>query len=214
MRFSWLFEQQVVHLPELALGGRGFGGLGGQLGGRVHVGQRQVAPHEPKVGVGEQVTRHRFGLAAVRALEVAELDDGDRGVERPADVVAFGVDLGDQVLDQAEVALQRPSPSLRGQQPGEPVDEPGQHCGDNRRGQRTELRLGELGAGECAVGDQQRHGEADTGDGSAAQDGRPADRWPDPSVAQPRHHGDVSTSATGLPTHIADAATPSVIGFV
>jgi hypothetical protein len=81
----------------------------------VHVGQRQVSPHEPQVGAGEQVTHHRFGLAAVRAFEVAELDDGDRCVERPADVVAFGVDLGDQVLDQAVVALQRAYLPRRGE---------------------------------------------------------------------------------------------------
>ncbi len=37
-------EQQVVHLPERALRGRGLGGLGRELGVRVDVGQRQVAP--------------------------------------------------------------------------------------------------------------------------------------------------------------------------
>ena len=57
------------------------------------VGQRQVAPHEAQVArVGEQLADDRLGLAAVGALEVAELDDGDRRVGGPADVVAFGVD--------------------------------------------------------------------------------------------------------------------------
>ena len=58
-------EQQVVHLPELALLGRGLGGLRRQLRGRVHIRQWQVSPHEPKVGVGKQVTGHRFGLRII-----------------------------------------------------------------------------------------------------------------------------------------------------
>ena len=44
-------EQQVVHLPEPALRRRRLGSLGGELRGRVHVGQRQVPPDEPQVGV-------------------------------------------------------------------------------------------------------------------------------------------------------------------
>jgi hypothetical protein len=39
---------------------------------------------------------------------VAELDDGDGSLERPAEVVGFEVDLGDQVLDQADVAPAAP----------------------------------------------------------------------------------------------------------
>ena len=45
-------EQQVVHRPERALRGRRLGGLGGELGLRVDVGQRQVPPDVADVGVG------------------------------------------------------------------------------------------------------------------------------------------------------------------
>jgi hypothetical protein len=41
-----LLEQHVVHVPELALAGGGFGRFRGQLGQRVEVGQRQVAEHQ------------------------------------------------------------------------------------------------------------------------------------------------------------------------
>jgi len=40
-------QEQVVHLPERALPGGGLGGLRGELGVRVHVGERQVPPHVP-----------------------------------------------------------------------------------------------------------------------------------------------------------------------
>ena len=84
---------------------------------------------------------------------------------------------------------------------GEPVDDPGQQRCDHRGGQRAELRLGQLGAGEGAVGDQQRDGEPDAGDRSAAQHGRPADGRPDPPAAQPGDQArGVTISATGLPT--------------
>src|SRR6202034_338552 len=43
-------QEQVVHLPERALGSSGFGGLGGELGVGVDVAQRQGAPHQPGGG--------------------------------------------------------------------------------------------------------------------------------------------------------------------
>ena len=54
---SWWCEQHVVHLPEGALRGRRLGRLRRQLCARVHVGQRQVAPHVPQVvaELGQQV---------------------------------------------------------------------------------------------------------------------------------------------------------------
>ena len=39
-----VLEEQVVHLPERALIGGGLGGLGGELGMRVDVVERQVSP--------------------------------------------------------------------------------------------------------------------------------------------------------------------------
>ena len=87
-------EQQVVHLPERALGGRGLRRLGGELRVGVHVGQRQVPPHVAEVGVGQQFAHDRLGLAAVGALEVAVLDDRDRGVGGPRTWSRLVVDPG------------------------------------------------------------------------------------------------------------------------
>ena len=75
-----------MHLPEAALGGRGLRRLGRDLGIRVHVGQRQVAPDVAEVAeVGEQLAHDGLGLAAERALEVAVLDERDRGLLGAAD---------------------------------------------------------------------------------------------------------------------------------
>ena len=71
-----MVEQQVVHLPERALLGGRLGRLGGELRVRVDVVQRQVPPDVADVAeVGEQLAHDRLGPAAVRALEVAVLDD-------------------------------------------------------------------------------------------------------------------------------------------
>ena len=72
------------------------GGLGGQRGGqrvRMHVGQREVAEHQPHPAVGllDQLPQHGRGGGAVRALEVAVLDDRDRGVGIAEDVLGAGL---------------------------------------------------------------------------------------------------------------------------
>ena len=86
-------EQEVVHLPERSLLGRGLGGFRGQLGARVDVAQRQVPPHVADVAeVAEQLADDRFRLPAVRTLEVAVLDKRDRRLERPANVVPLRID--------------------------------------------------------------------------------------------------------------------------
>ena len=78
-----------------ALLGGGLGRLGGELGARVDVVERQVAPDVAQVArVGEQLADRRLGLAAERALEVAVLEQRDRRLGRAADVVALGVDRG------------------------------------------------------------------------------------------------------------------------
>ena len=60
---------------------------------RVDVVERQVAPDVAQVAeVGEQVPDDRLGPAAVRALEVAVLEQRDGRLDRAADVVALGVD--------------------------------------------------------------------------------------------------------------------------
>ena len=89
-----MVEQQVVHLPERSLVGGGFGRLGGELGTRMDVVERQMPPHVADVAeVAQQLADDRLGLAAVRALEVAVLDDRDRRFVGTADVVALGIDV-------------------------------------------------------------------------------------------------------------------------
>ena len=91
-------QQQVVHGPEGALPGGGLRGLGGELGVRVDIVQREVAPDVTHVTVpGQQFPQHRLGLPAVGAFEVAVLDDGDDRLVRAADVVAARVDGSPQV---------------------------------------------------------------------------------------------------------------------
>jgi hypothetical protein len=85
-------EQHVMHLPEGALGGGRLGGFGSELRSGVDVGERKVPPHVPDAPVGQQLAHDRLGLAAVRALEVPELDHGDRGLLGAADVVVVRVD--------------------------------------------------------------------------------------------------------------------------
>ena len=98
-------EQRVVHLPERALARGRLGRLGGELGVRVDVVERQVAPDVAQLAeVRQQLADHRLGLAAVRALEVAVLEQRHRGVLGPADVVALGVDGYREVDDRLGAA--------------------------------------------------------------------------------------------------------------
>ena len=83
-----------MHLPERSLVGGGLARLGGDLREAVDVVERQVPPHVAHVAeVGEQLADDRLGHAAVRALEVAVLDERHRRVCRPAEVVALDVDV-------------------------------------------------------------------------------------------------------------------------
>ncbi len=103
-----MVEQQVVHLPERALRRRGLGRLGRELSVRVHVVQRQVPPDVADVAeVAQQLADDRLGLPAVRALEVAVLDERHRRVERAADVVALGIDVDGEVGHRLGGAEQR-----------------------------------------------------------------------------------------------------------
>ena len=91
--------------------GGGLGSLGRELRIRMHVVQRQMAPHVADVAeVAEQLADDGLGLATVRALEIAVLDEGDRcRFAGAADVVAGRVDRAAEVDDH----LVR-SPAARG----------------------------------------------------------------------------------------------------
>src|SRR5207248_6149833 len=67
-------QQHVVHLPERTLPVSRLGRLRSELRVWVHVDERQVAPDVPDLEeVRQQLAYGRFGLAAVRAPEVAVL---------------------------------------------------------------------------------------------------------------------------------------------
>src|SRR5215217_3270613 len=62
------------------------------------IGQRQVAPDVADVAeVAQELSDERLGLSAVGAFEVAVLDDCDGCFDRPADVVAFWINLNVEV---------------------------------------------------------------------------------------------------------------------
>src|SRR6266487_1158086 len=89
-----MVEQEIVHLPEGALLGGGLGGFRGELGAGVDVTQRQVSPDVADIAeIADELADDRFRLSAVGAFEVAVLDNRDRRVERPANVVPLRVDL-------------------------------------------------------------------------------------------------------------------------
>ena len=94
-------EHRVVHLPELALARGGLRRFGGQLRVPVHVVERQVPPHIANVVAKgrEQLADDRLSLAAVRALEIAVLDECHRRVIGAADVVALRVHVAGEVED-------------------------------------------------------------------------------------------------------------------
>ena len=79
-----VLEQQVVHLPELALRRRRLGRLGRELGVRVDVGERQVAEDVAQVvaELRHDLAHDRLGAAAEGALEVAVLDERDGRARR------------------------------------------------------------------------------------------------------------------------------------
>ena len=122
----WSSSRSCISQNAPCAAGR-LGRLGGELGVRVDVVERQVAPDVADVAeVGQQLADDRLGPAAVRALEVAVLDDRDRRVGRAADVVALGVDRHGEVDEQLGRAEQRADPQPAGSSVGRAEDEPGE----------------------------------------------------------------------------------------
>src|SRR6185369_14032890 len=85
-----------MHLPELPLRSRAFCSLRSRQGVRVDFLQREVAideAHAVREALEQQF--HRGGrLLAIRALEIAVLDDGDSGMLRSQDVVSRANGIG------------------------------------------------------------------------------------------------------------------------
>ena len=84
----------------LPLIGSRFRRFGRELRLRMNVVQRQMAPDVSHVAViGQELTHDRLGLTAVRAFEIAVLDDGDGRFARAADVVVVRVDRCGEIDD-------------------------------------------------------------------------------------------------------------------
>ena len=93
-----MLEEHVVHRPERALSRGRLGGLRGALRQGMDIVQRQVPPHVAQVTeVGQELTKHGLRPAAVRALEVAVLEERHGSVAGAADVVPVRVDRHGQV---------------------------------------------------------------------------------------------------------------------
>ena len=187
-QLALVFEQQVVHLPERPLGRRRLRRLGGSLGVRVDIGERQVPPDVADVAeVRQQLAHDRLGFAAVGALEVPVLDDGHRRLGRPAQVIPLGIHRHGQVGERLRAAQQGTDARPSGEHGGGPKDQPGQGRSADGCAQHAELRLPQLDSVKGQRRDQQGDGEADSRDRPSADGGGPTDRRAKPSPAQPRH---------------------------
>ena len=157
-----------MHLPERALGGGGLGRLGGELGVRVDVVERQVAPDVAQVVAEVESSSSRITGSAWPQYGHSKSPYSTQRHGRvvgAADVVALGVDvLGEveQVVGGAARsgarAPRRAAARSRGRRP-----RPSSGA-TSAAGEHAELRLLELLAVEGEARDQQRDGEADAGD--------------------------------------------------
>src|SRR5271165_723816 len=90
-----VFEQQIVHGPELSLGSRGLGSLGRHPRVRMGVLQREMPIYEPDSvwELLQQQFRSLHRNLAARALEVAVFDQDDSRMQRPLTMIGrFGRD--------------------------------------------------------------------------------------------------------------------------
>ena len=194
-----------MHLPECALLGGGLGCLGRLLRARVDVVQRQMPPDVGDLAVlAQQFAQHRLRLAAVRTLEIAILEHGDRRVEPAADVVALGVDRIREVDDEVRCAQQRADPLPPRQPLRHEDEEPGDRGGEQRRAEDSDFRLVELGSVEREIGDEDRDGETDSRDRARAGHRRPADRGPQAPAADLRREPGSTDDPHRLPDHVAE----------
>src|SRR6266508_4585723 len=208
-------EQEIVHFPEGPLVGRGFGGFRGELGARADVVQRQMAPDVADVHpraqlaaeaaeIAEELPDDWFRPPAVRAFEVAVLDNRDRSVDRPTHVVTLRVDVDVEVDKRLGGSEEGADPQPSGQQRRGPEQQPGDERRPERGAENAELRLLELAPVEGECRDQQRDREADSSDRTAAGNGSPAYRRPQPSPRQARQEPRAAENANGLADDVAD----------
>ena len=139
--------------------------------------ERQMPPDVADFAeISEELADDRFGLPAVGALEIAVLDNRNRRVQWPANVVPLRVDIEVEVDERLRGAEQGADPQPPGQERRGAEQEPGDERCAERGTEDPELRLLEPAPLEGEGRDEQRDGEADPGDRAAAGDGRPAHR--------------------------------------
>ena len=100
-------EEPVVHLPERALLAGGLGRLGCLLCVLVDVDEREMTEHVSEFSPRrrEELTDDGFGLPAIRALEIAVLDQRHGRVGGAADVIALRVDGIGEIDDGSDGRL-------------------------------------------------------------------------------------------------------------
>ena len=182
-------EQLAGHLPEPALQCRRFAGPGRVERARVCPFQREMSPDvtQPVAEVVAHLVDGTGRATAERALEVAVFDQRQRCVVPPADVVAVGVH-GPQQLEPDRLGRAEPV--------GDTEHRPAEHESQHRRRQHTDAGLIlALGFGDRDVDDEQRDGEADSGQCGAAGDA---------PQRQPRHQN-TQPAATHEPGGGGDA---------
>jgi hypothetical protein len=117
-------------------------------------------------------------VAAVRALEVAVLEQRDRRVQAPADVVAGVVDLVVEVDDRLRGVAQLARAEIGRQPLDDSERHPRERGREDRGGEDAELGLVQQRPGEGQRGDQQRDREADAGRRRGADEHGPGDGQP------------------------------------
>ena len=194
-----------MHFPEGALIGGRLACLGGELGVHVHVAQGEMSPDVLDVAeVGEQLPDDRLRLAAIRAFEVGVLDDRDRGVEWPSDVISLVIDVEIEIGEWFGAAGEgedaySPRQSCRGAE-----EQPGESCGAERCGEDADLRFLERLPFEGDRGHEQSEREADACDRASAGDRGPVDGRSEPLVGQLRNQPSDAEHADWLADDVAD----------
>ena len=128
-----------------------------------------MAPHVAKITeIGQQFPNDCFCPPTVRALEVAVLDEGHRGVRRPANVIVVRIDGIGQVHDCGGLAEERPGTKSRRQSSRNLEHQPGEQGRRHGGGEHSEGGLLQLDSRKRDRSDEQRDGEAHPGQGAAS----------------------------------------------
>jgi hypothetical protein len=124
----------------------------------------------------DELSDHRLGLAAVGTFKVGVLHQGDVSVGGAAHVIDVGVYRLNEVDQGRRNEARAGDRQAAGRVISDSENEPREHGRQERRGEYPELGVLEFLPVEGDVGDEERDGEADTGDGGGADQRRPGQR--------------------------------------